>query len=360
MLTKKFYLKLLMSLLLVALAVPQSKAEPLIVANGTDTHKAVPFYGYYTDQLGMYAQMIYPAAELSAMTGKEITAITFVSSTGIQFSGCTFTVTIGTTTNTVFTSTSRLSITDGKSGTITPDKNATDLTVTFDEPFVYNGGNIIIETLVTTKTSMSGADATDGATLFYGKSQSTNTAINSKGGSYGTAGYAQFLPKVTFTYEGGAPKPEISATPASLNFSTVTVTGSNLTEGITASISGTNASYFTVSPASLGTTGGELTVTYNPTAAGEHTATLTLSSAGANPVEIALNGTATPPAQPYAVTVNPENGYDFGNVLVNNTKVWTIKVTNNGTESVTPTLSGIEAPFSTNYTAAALAAGQSR
>ena len=65
------------------------------------------------------------------------------------------------------------------------------------------------------------------------------------------------------------------------------------------------------------------------------------------------------PAQPYAVTVNPENGYDFGNVLVDNTKVWTLTVTNNGTNLVTPTLTGLVAPFTTNYTATALAAGES-
>ena len=45
--------------------------------------------------------------------------------------------------------------------------------------------------------------------------------------------------------------------------------------------------------------------------------------------------------------------------MVNSSNVWTLTITNNGTESVTPTLIGLEAPFSTTYTAAALAAGES-
>ena len=101
-----------------------------------------------------------------------------------------------------------------------------------------------------------------------------------------------------------AAEPEITVNPASLNMTanvgkteqkTVTVTGSNLTAGITTTISGANAGMFSVSPTSLSTTGGTLTVTYAPTATGNHTATLTLSSTGATNVTVTLNGTATEP-----------------------------------------------------------------
>lgn len=88
----------------------------------------------------------------------------------------------------------------------------------------------------------------------------------------------------------------MSAAPGSSATETVTVTGRNLTGGINASISGTDASVFGVSPASLGTTGGTLTITYSPTAVGTHTATLTLTEvnrAVADPVTITLNGTSS-------------------------------------------------------------------
>jgi len=74
------------------------------------------------------------------------------------------------------------------------------------------------------------------------------------------------------------------------------VQGVNLTDGITAAISGTNAGKFSVNPASIsqydGTASGTLTITYSPAAGdtGTHTATLTLSSSGATSKVITLNG----------------------------------------------------------------------
>ena len=369
---KKFYLKLLMSLLLVALAVPQAWATvPVTVAEGNSNNwnNYYPVYGLDYDTQGTKSQMIYPSSLLSELNGKRIMSITFYSTRHNTIKGIKFgdpnspkgrgelTVRVATTNSVEFASSAYETLSNPISATVVPVYNSSELTVVFDEPITYSAGtNLIIETEVTTPggygtTYFDGAE-TDGACSYCSK-----------------AGYrAYFLPKTTFTCEAAGPVPEISADNESLNFSTVagtavnntiTVTGANLTEGIATSITGTNASYFTVTPATLGTEGGTLKVDYNPAEAGEHTATLTLSSAGAEDVVIALNGSATAPAQPYAVTVNPKNGYDFGNVLVNNTKVWTIKVTNNGTESVTPTLIGLEAPFSTTYTAAPLAAGES-
>ena len=85
----------------------------------------------------------------------------------------------------------------------------------------------------------------------------------------------------------------MSTTPGGTKTETITVTGANLTTGITATISGADATLFSVTPANLGTSGGELTITYSPTADGTHTATLTLSSTGAQDVVITLNGTCS-------------------------------------------------------------------
>lgn len=372
MLTKKIYLKLLMSLLLVALAVPQGKAETLVVGDQSATNQYVPFYSYYMDMsYDLFSQSIYSVDLLNDIRGKKITAIKFhpQSPVSSNINGAVVQISLKETSQSTFVNsgsnlTPSYNTITGMTvyGTCTLAKDATELVFNLNTPFEYTGNeNLSVEVRMT--TSSSGYDSN--GLSFYGKSQTANVTYYRYG--YSSQDVTTFLPKTTFVYESAGPKPELSATPASLNFSTVagtavtgntvTVTGANLTGDITTAVSGANASYFTVSPASLGTTGGELTVTYTPTVAGEHTATLTLSSAGADPVEVTLNGSATAPA--YAVTVNPENGYDFGDVLVNNTKVWTIKVTNNGTESVTPTLSSLEAPFSTTYNAAPLAAGQS-
>ena len=71
----------------------------------------------------------------------------------------------------------------------------------------------------------------------------------------------------------------------------VSVSGSGLTANITASISGTNANLFSVSPTTLGASGGTITITYNPVTAGSHSAVLTLAS-GSQRETIAITGTA--------------------------------------------------------------------
>ena len=336
------------------------------LADGTERNNKLPVYGYYYDNASNnYNQMIYPASMIpSYLTGKKITSLTFYSS-GLKFSGGNLAIRLATTDAEKFESTAKL---DMPSNAVSQNfvhhaNEALDpITVTFDEPFKYNGGNIIIETQVTTVGTCDPYNSTTyqpDYTYFYGVNTTENYSYCAKG-SYGSAQLLKFLPKVTFAYEDSE-TPVITVDPATVDaFTTevgtpvtkpVNVTGENLTGAITATVSGDDA--FTAVLEN-----GVLTITYNPTAAGNHTATVTLSSTGAQDVTIALTGTATE-AQPYAVTVNPENGYDFGNVLVDNTKVWTITVTNNGTESVTPTLTGLEAPFSTTYTAAPLAAGES-
>ena len=57
----------------------------------------------------------------------------------------------------------------------------------------------------------------------------------------------------------------------------------------------------------------------------------------------------------YAMTVAPE-ALDFGTVIVGGNKTFNVKVTNSGAQAFTPAVSGLEAPFSTNFTPAELAA----
>jgi len=61
---------------------------------------------------------------------------------------------------------------------------------------------------------------------------------------------------------------------------------------VSLSLGGANAAAYSISPASLGATGGTVTVTYKPTAAGSHGATLTVSASGVASKTVTLNGTA--------------------------------------------------------------------
>ena len=101
--------------------------------------------------------------------------------------------------------------------------------------------------------------------------------------------------------EGDTPTPRItvdknsvslSAEPNKTATATVAVKGASLTGKISAWIEGSNASLFSVAPATLEAAGGNMTVTYTPTAAGSHSATLCLASDGAGQVNVALTGKA--------------------------------------------------------------------
>ena len=104
---------------------------------------------------------------------------------------------------------------------------------------------------------------------------------------------------VTVPITGTAQGPTIAANPTSVTFSgyatqtytqTVTVTGTNMSQNITASLTGANV--YSIDKTSLAKTGGTITVTYTPTDAGNTNATLTLSSTGASTVTVPITGTA--------------------------------------------------------------------
>ncbi len=89
-------------------------------------------------------------------------------------------------------------------------------------------------------------------------------------------------------------------TPATTTF---TVTGANLTDNVSLSVSGDNAFSLSTSSisASQAESGATVTVTYNPSKVGTHEATVTLSSTDADNVTVKLNGTAeAAPLETYA------------------------------------------------------------
>ena len=331
----------------------------IVVCDGTDKNGYVPVYGLYYDTKDCQVQFIYPASALTALNGREITGVKFFPENTIMINGGKLQLSIKETEQTVFERETAIAkpneITEMTvAATIVPNGTDNVLEFVFEEPFPYNGGNLAFETLVVEKNSYASG------LKFLGETQSTSTAFYYYPSS---GGLVQFLPKIEFASVKSGEVPTITVDPATVEaFTTevgtpvtaiVNVTGENLTGDITATVSGDDA--FTAVLEN-----GVLTITYNPTAAGNHTATVTLSSTGAQPVEIALTGTATAPAVDYAVNISDNTGApNHGNVLVNSSNVWTLTITNNGTQTVTPTLSGIEAPFSTTYTATALAAGES-
>ena len=332
----------------------------IFVCDGSDKSSYVPVYGLYYDTKDCQVQFIYPAQMLTALNGRSITGVKFFPENTIKINGGKLQLSIKETDQTVFEQETAIAkpneVTDMTVvATIVPNGTDNVLEFVFDEPIPYNGGNLAFETLVVEKNSYASG------LYFLGQNQSSYTAFHY--GNSSSMGMDKFLPKIEFASVQSGATPVITVVPATVDefntevgtpvTTTVNVSGENLTGDITATVSGDDA--FTAALEN-----GVLTITYNPTAAGNHTATLTLSSTGAEDVTIALTGTATEPAVEYAVTISDNTGaHNYGNVLVNSSNVWILTITNNGTQAVTPTLSGIKAPFSTNYTAAPLAAGES-
>ncbi|MBQ2563717.1 MAG: choice-of-anchor J domain-containing protein [Muribaculaceae bacterium] len=186
--------------------------------------------------------------------------------------------------------------------------------------FTGNSGTTYTKTVTVTGTNLQGnitAAISGDANGFYSVSPTTITSSNGSASRTVTVTWAPTAggtstanlvltttgtgaSSVTVPITGTAQGPTITANPTSVTFTgayatrtytqAVTVTGTNLTQNITASISGANV--YSIDNTSLTTTGGTITVTYAPIAAGNTTATLTLSSTGASSVTVPITGTA--------------------------------------------------------------------
>lgn len=190
-----------------------SSTGTIDVGNGATTSGYLPAYGYMQD-VGYRNQMIYTANQISLSSGSQITSITFYpeNGTGIPFYGSTVTLSLGNTTTSYFSGSkitpSDLTAVASKRITAT-DVNATAWTFTFDTPFTYTGGNLLVQVYCPGYNN----DGTSGQWsrgYFYGDNQSNNVSIYSSGSSAsGTSGTnSTFLPKATFGYNGSIAIPE--------------------------------------------------------------------------------------------------------------------------------------------------------
>ena len=201
---KKFFI-----LIAVAAMAFAAQANDWTAADGTDTGEYAPVYGYNyeTDQ---HNQMQYPAAELTGLAvGTEITAMKFYTSTPDEVNALGGSVMVSLANIEAATAWSvdgygyisgnLLDVAVTKVATVTPTAEEGVWTITFDSPFTYTGGALLVD------VQTSAGDWND--TEFYGKEMGAYYAMS----SYGYAGSKKgqtVLPKVTFVYAGGD-EPEV-------------------------------------------------------------------------------------------------------------------------------------------------------
>ena len=331
--------------------------------NATENSSYLPVWGYNYDVYPQYNQMLYTAEQLGNLrAGTKIISLTFYPTTTQLFSGGNVTVSLGTTTQNSYSAFEDIVPDDLiEVASITPanqNYSTTGWTINFSTPFIYNGGNLLVQIETETGTWKS--------TSFYGTNQSANmgfyTYYNSSGSSgAGWYGALQtFQPKATFTYEGftgpihdlsialSAPATAGAGTTVDVT-ATVTNNGDFAENGYTVTVSdGTNivnitaqeelgigeTATFTVQFATSANAAGS-TVNYTATVACTDDAVAANNSATAStsllnlppPINVAAtagnnhNATMTwePPVDPLPVTESFENDGDGYNWTWSNT-----------------------------------------
>ena len=180
------------------------------VANGTATSQYFPLYGGYMDG-DNHSQTIYPASQLTSLVGQTIQSMKYYVSEGSssfvsEYDGQTYgwehipvTVKLMTTTtssvSSAFVETSNA--TTVYNGTLTANV-ADGMTITFDHPFVYTGGNLVVEFT----TVSDNGEYSYSSCNFQGTSVGSSRLVfdNNYAGTGDETQTATFRPKVTFCF----------------------------------------------------------------------------------------------------------------------------------------------------------------
>ena len=187
--------------------------EDVVVAGGSNTSDHVPFYGTYIDEYVQHTQSVYPASMLTSLVGKSLTSMTYRCNNNNDF-GTNSTFKIGIVNDADLSSAfvSTTGLTTVYTGSIVASSNK--ITITFSAPFVYDGGDLVVDFESLTTGIYKGMS-------FYG----TNSGSSRYEGNGSSAVYT-FVPELTFHY---CETNEACPTVASIEASDITETGATVT-----------------------------------------------------------------------------------------------------------------------------------
>ncbi|MBR0024866.1 MAG: choice-of-anchor D domain-containing protein [Muribaculaceae bacterium] len=273
-----------------------ARANELTVVNGrTTTNETIPIYGYYCDA-GFINSIVYPADMLSDMEGGVINSLTFYANDEITaLQGGEIQVSIGEIEENALTA-HATGLTPVFNGI--PAKDGMNCVFTFNTPYDYEGGNLVIRIELISKCTNCPH------IYFYGEAQDRNTVWHSHGSYSSNGSGVKFLPETTFDYDA-ATTVEYAAkvTPEKLEFGTVS-TGTTSTLNVTLRNSGTNA--FTPSVTVTGNgfsttyvaaelaakTSTSIPVVFAPTTNGDFTGTVSIDCGHGISFEVPVTGSA--------------------------------------------------------------------
>ena len=269
--------------------------EQNMVCDKRDRDWRVPLNTNETTTNYPESQFIYPAEKLTALNGRRITGIKFFAQNNIQVRGGKFQLSIKETDRTIFTDAGVDKITDMTVAATASIAEGTDvIEFVFTEPIAYHGGNLAVEVLTVERTKV--LNVYD---FWWGEYQDNTTAYSKYNDvdSYAKSLH-YFLPKAEFSLIQGEPVYSMEVTSdKTVNCRSVignnavleagklvlTNTGNQPVKPVV-TLSGNDASMFTIEPVSLTelTAGSsvEYTITFTApegTPAGDYTAGITIT-----------------------------------------------------------------------------------
>ena len=203
-------MKKLFTLIAVAVMAFAAQANELTVCDQNENAYAyVPVYGYWFDAEGI-TQMIYPAEMLTDMAGGEITAVKFYTAATwgegfedytIAFSGADIVLAFKEVNQTAFVTPDPMIAGATVVAVTVAEEGGLYLTFELDEPFEYNGGNLLVE-------AYWDGTGTWGRTYFVGQMFDYNCCYYAYEYYDGmNENLGQVLPMATFTYDEGTTPP---------------------------------------------------------------------------------------------------------------------------------------------------------
>ena len=180
-----------------------------------------PFYGYYANNATNQSQFVIPAAELAEIAGGTIRSITYYTSnttTTTDWGGVIFDVYMAEVENSTFSSATFVNwddLTNVYTGTVSLSNGM--MTITFDQEYTYNGGNLLIGF----KTNTPGTATQSISWRASYRSNEYNTVYQY---STNDANRTYYFPQITFNY-----RPTAFVRVTEINEGTITTNSAELT-----------------------------------------------------------------------------------------------------------------------------------
>ena len=187
---------------------------------GSETNQKCPAYIYYFDEYTR-SQFVIPASDLADMNGKDITSLTFYTTKDYSYTTEStvdvYLKEVNYTSITAYeTKASSTVVYHGTLSIVSADWGGM-LTIEFDTPYSYHGGNLMI--------GMENTDATDWNEIYFYGQEVTGASIADYSSSLDDvkATAQNFIPMTTFTCGAIMPQSPLQLTTSDLTSKTATI-----------------------------------------------------------------------------------------------------------------------------------------